>query len=182
MRCIFTNRTIGMTPFSIGTIGTNGPSVWRIVSVCVYWTCVGWRHEWATKGKQIRCSKPLLNQLLSCSLFSCTSWLFNSNLCVKIVQMVSLPVSFLSLAWTSIVADEFLHSDEGDLNFCVKDKVLHFVTHLFILSSRLLAVALFTVSFKWWVNSVLIFHCTVMAICDTTICSQRGFSCKKKNI
>ena len=43
MRCIFTNRTIGMTSFSIGTnrtIGTNGPSVWRIVSVCVYWTCV----------------------------------------------------------------------------------------------------------------------------------------------
>ena len=43
MRCIFTNRTIGMTSFSIGTnptIGTNGPSVWRIVSVCVYWTFV----------------------------------------------------------------------------------------------------------------------------------------------
>ena len=43
MRCIFTDRTIGMTSFSIGTkptIGTNGPSVWRIVSVCVYWTCV----------------------------------------------------------------------------------------------------------------------------------------------
>ena len=43
MRCIFTNRTIGMTSFSIGTnptIGTNGPSVKRIVSVCVYWTCV----------------------------------------------------------------------------------------------------------------------------------------------
>ena len=28
--CIGTNRTIG----------TNGPSVRRIVSVCVYWTCV----------------------------------------------------------------------------------------------------------------------------------------------
>ena len=44
MRGIFTNRTIGMTSFPIGTnptIGTNGPSVWRIVSVCVYWTCVG---------------------------------------------------------------------------------------------------------------------------------------------
>ena len=37
MRCIFTNRTIGIGCFSIGT---NGPSVWRIVSVCVYWTCV----------------------------------------------------------------------------------------------------------------------------------------------
>ena len=99
---------------------------------------------------------------------------------VKIVQMVSLPVSFLSLAWASIVADEFLHSDEGDLKFSVKDRVLHYVTHLFILSSRLFAVALFTVSFKWWVTSVLIFHCTVMAICDTTIwlCSQRSFSCR----
>ena len=43
MRCIFSNRTIGIGCFSIGTnrtIGTNGPSVWRIVSVCVYWTCV----------------------------------------------------------------------------------------------------------------------------------------------
>ena len=100
---------------------------------------------------------------------------------VTIVQMISLPVSFLSLAWASIVADEFLHSDKGDLNFRVKDRVLHFVTHLFILSSRLFAVALFTVSFKWWVTSVLIFHRTVMAICDTTIwlCSQRSFSCKK---
>ena len=103
---------------------------------------------------------------------------------VKIVQMVSLPVSFLSMAWASIVADKFLHSDEGDLNFSVKDRVLLFVTHLFILSSRLFAVALFTVSFKWWVTSVLIFHCTVMAICDTTIwrCSQRSFSCKNKYV
>ena len=43
MRCILTNRTIGMTSFTFGTnptIGTNGPSVWRIVSVCVYWTSV----------------------------------------------------------------------------------------------------------------------------------------------
>ena len=85
---------------------------------------------------------------------------------VKIVQMVSPPVSFLSMAWASIVADEFLHSDEGDLNFSVKDRVLHFVTHLFILSSRLFAVALFTVSYKWWVTSVLILHCTVITICD----------------
>ena len=83
---------------------------------------------------------------------------------VSIVQMVSLPVSFLSLAWASTVADQLIHSDDGDLNFSVKDKVLHFVTHLFILSSRLFAVALFTVSFKWWVTSVLILHCTVITI------------------
>ena len=97
-----------------------------------------------------------------------------------IVQMVSLPVPFLSLAWASIVVDDCIHSDEGDLNFSLKDRVLLFVTHLFILSSRLFAIALFTVSYKWWVISVLIFHCTAMTICDTTIwlCSQRSFACE----
>ena len=88
---------------------------------------------------------------------------------VSIIQMVSLPVSFLSIAWASIVADEYTHCVEGDLNFTVKDKVLLFVTHLFILSSRLFAVALFTVSYKWWVTGVLILHCTVITICDRVL-------------
>ena len=85
---------------------------------------------------------------------------------VSIIQMVSLPVSFLSLAWASTVGDEFVRSAEGHFHFSVKHTVLLFVTHLFILSSRLVAVALFTVSYKWWVTSVLIFHCTVITICD----------------
>ena len=93
---------------------------------------------------------------------------------VTIVQMVSLPVSFLSLAWASTVADEYIHCDDGGLNFSVKDRVLLFVTHLFILSSRLFAVALFTVSYKWWVTSVLILHCTVITICDRVwLCSSQ---------
>ena len=77
--------------------------------------------------------------------------------------MVSLPLSFLSLAWASPVDYEVLHSDG---HFRVKDKVLIFSTHLFILSIRLFAVALFTVSYKWWVTTVLILHCTVITICD----------------
>ena len=85
---------------------------------------------------------------------------------VSIIQMVSLPVSFLSLAWASTVGDEFIHDYE---DFSVKQRVLHFVTHLFILSSRLFAVALFTVSYKWWVTSVLILHCTVITICDRVL-------------
>ena len=90
---------------------------------------------------------------------------------VSIIQMVSLPVSFLSIAWASTVADEFIHHDmyKGHLNFSVKDRVLLFVTHLFILSSRLFAVALFTVIYKWWVTSVLIIHCTVITICDRVL-------------
>ena len=85
---------------------------------------------------------------------------------VSIIQMVSLPVSFLSIAWASTVADELIQTDLRDLHFSVKDRVLLFVTHLFILSSRLFAVALFTVSYKWWVTSVLIFHSALQVICN----------------
>ena len=88
---------------------------------------------------------------------------------VSIIQMVSLPVSFLSIVWASTVADELLHCTLGGLNFSVKDRVKHFVTHLFILSSRLFAVALFTVIYKWWVTSVLILHSTVITICDRVL-------------
>ena len=35
---------------------------------------------------------------------------------VSIVQMVSLPVSFLSLAWASTVGDEFIHYNAGGTN------------------------------------------------------------------
>ena len=94
---------------------------------------------------------------------------------VSIIQIVSLPVSFVSLAWASTVADEFIYSVLREItNFSVKEKVLHFVTHLFILSSRLFAVALFTVSYKWWVTSVLIFHCTVMTILDVWVWTRQG--------
>ena len=81
---------------------------------------------------------------------------------VSIIQMVSLPVSFLSLGWASTVADD-VGPEVADFN--VKNKLLLFSTHVFILSSRLFAIALFTVSFKWWVI-ILIFHCFVMVIYD----------------
>ena len=96
---------------------------------------------------------------------------------VTIVQMVSLPVSFFSLVWASIVADELRRGKVRCINSSVKDEVLLFVTHLFILSSRLFAVALFTVRYKWWVTGVLIFHCTVLMICDFIwICGREEFT------
>ena len=95
-----------------------------------------------------------------------------------IVQIVSLCLSFLSIVWACTVADELIHTEleHGNLKFSVKDKVLLFVTHLIILSSRLFALALFTVSFKWWVISVLILHSTVITI------SGRGWPCRRKSL
>ena len=101
---------------------------------------------------------------------------------VSIIQMVSLPVSFLSIAWGSTVADELIHIHLSNLNFTsVKHRALRYVTHLFILSSRLFAVALFTVSYKWWVTSVLILHCAVMVLCDT-VCQKGSLECGNKFI
>ena len=81
---------------------------------------------------------------------------------MKTVQMVSLPMSFLCLVWASIVADDVIHGKEedGTVNYMAHEtnKLVLFLTHFFVLSSRLIAIALFTVSFKWWITTVLIFH------------------------
>lgn len=66
---------------------------------------------------------------------------------VEIIQMISLPVSFLSLAWAFTAFDS---DDLGILGRCnVKQNVVLFVTYLFVLSSRLFAVTFFTITFKW---------------------------------
>ena len=65
---------------------------------------------------------------------------------VTIVQIISLPVSFLSLARASVVADEVFHYDDrrnNELN--MKNELVHFAKHILVLSSRLFAAALVTV-------------------------------------
>ncbi|PFX24302.1 uncharacterized protein LOC111331845 [Stylophora pistillata] len=79
-----------------------------------------------------------------------------------IIQMISLPVSFLTLAWAFTKTDERtlvlrnIISKSSDLK--VKHKVALYLTHLLLLSSRLFAICYFTVSYKWWVIGVLSFH------------------------
>ena len=85
---------------------------------------------------------------------------------VEIIQIISLPVSFLSLAWASTTADELLHKKVSD-DLSIKHNVTLFVTHIFLLSSRLFAVCYFTLSYKWRVVGVLSFH--TFAIMTTDI-------------
>ena len=84
---------------------------------------------------------------------------------VKIIQMISLPVSFLSLAWAFTASDS---DNLGILEHCnVKQKVVLFVNYLFLLSSRLFAVTFFTITYKWWIISVLMIHNVLILILDT---------------
>ena len=85
---------------------------------------------------------------------------------VTIIQMISLPVSFLSLAWAFTSADEWILVARGissSSDLTVKHKIAFYVNHLLLLSSRLFAICYFTVSYKWWVIGVLLFHtCAVV--------------------
>ena len=84
-----------------------------------------------------------------------------------IIQIISLPISFLTLAWaftatdkTSLAGRKIIPSS-GAMK--VKHQLALYVTHLLLLSSRLFAICYFTVSYKWWVIGVVMFHsCAVL--------------------
>ena len=85
---------------------------------------------------------------------------------VKIIQMISVPVSFLSLVWAFTAFDS--ESDSGIFGGRnVKQKVVHFANYFFLLSSRLFAVTFFTITYKWWIISVLMIHNVLILIVDT---------------
>ena len=96
-----------------------------------------------------------------------------------VIQIISLPISFLTLAWAftatdkmSLVANHIMPSSSY-LN--VKHQLVLYATHLLLLSSRLFAICYFTVSYKWWVIGVLMVHCCVMVI--ATVIQHRDKVC-----
>ena len=83
---------------------------------------------------------------------------------VKIIQMISLSVSFLSLAWAFTTADELLQKGDTIHVLKVKHKLFLFFTHVVLLSSRLFAISYFIITYKWWIIVVLMFHSASIAV------------------
>ena len=101
---------------------------------------------------------------------------------LTVIQIISLPVSFLSLAWAFTFVDVEWDESEGNCNARkVKYKLAVFVSQVLLLSSRLFAICYFTVSYKWWVMAVLSLHIFVLAIADTVWFCQRD-KCKIANV
>ena len=102
-----------------------------------------------------------------------------------IIQIISLPVSFLSLAWAFTSIDELILTKRGVISsssdLTVKRKIALYVNHLLYLSSRLLAICYFTVSYKWWVIGVLSFH-TCATVTAAAIQSRGEFQCKGETV
>ena len=101
-----------------------------------------------------------------------------------IIQIISLPISFLTLAWAftatdkkSLVDFEIIPSS-GAMK--VKHQLALYATHLLLLSSRLFAICYFTVSYKWWVIGVVMFHSCAVVIA-TVIQNRDKFFCNTNN-
>ena len=91
---------------------------------------------------------------------------------VQIIQMISLPVSFLSLNWAFVIIDELLCF--GEWEFTLRRKIIIFLAEFLLLSSRLFAVCYFTVTFKWWVIGVVLFHTFVIVIAKIFVSCAEG--------
>ena len=101
-----------------------------------------------------------------------------------IIQIISVPISFLTLAWAFTATDKKSLAEwkiiprSRDLN--VTQQLALYVTHSIFLSSRLFAICYFTVSYKWWVIGVLMFHSCVVVIA-TVIRNKKEVHCSEKH-
>lgn len=87
---------------------------------------------------------------------------------VSTIQIISLCTSLLSITWTFtddsvrklIVLEGVRETDSIIIKIITR--VVFYLSWLFHLSSRLLAITFFTVSFKWWAIAVFVFHFIVL--------------------
>ena len=88
---------------------------------------------------------------------------------VTVIQIISLPVSFLSLAWAFTTVDVELEEAYNDNYRVVKHTFSFFFgTQVLQLSSRRFAICYFTVSYKWGLINVFLLHAFVLTIADTS--------------
>ena len=94
---------------------------------------------------------------------------------VKIIQIISLSVSCLSIVWAFTTADDFLH--EGEIEVKIKDKVLFFVGNLIFLTSRLLAICYIIFGFRITIPVILLFHSLIVTVFDCYPCEITHGKC-----
>ena len=87
---------------------------------------------------------------------------------VSTIQIISLCASFLSITWTftddsvrKLILLEGVRETDSIISKIITT-VVFYLSWLFHLSSRLLAITFFTVGFKWWAIAVFVFHFIVI--------------------
>ena len=87
---------------------------------------------------------------------------------VSTIQIISLCASFLSITWTftddsvrKLILLEGVRETDSIISKIITT-VVFYLSWLFHLSSRLLAITFFTVGFKWWAIAVFVFNFIVL--------------------
>ena len=76
---------------------------------------------------------------------------------VEIIQIISLPVSFLSLAWSTTILEEMAYTEFiGSLK--IKHKLVLVLLNTPLMACLIFSYCYFMVSYKWWVIGVLLFN------------------------
>ena len=87
---------------------------------------------------------------------------------VSTIQIISLCASLLSITWTftddsvrKLIVLEGVRETDSIISKSITT-VVFYLSWLFHVSSRLLAITFFTVGFKWWAIAVFVFHFIVL--------------------
>ena len=86
----------------------------------------------------------------------------------KIIQIISLSVSCVSIVWTFTAADDFLH--EREIEVKIKDKVLFLIGNFFFLTSRLLVICYIVSRFRILIFVIVVFHSVIVTVLDCCPC------------
>ena len=90
---------------------------------------------------------------------------------VKLIQKISLPISFVSLVWAFTIVDKMLYEKVvGAGNLPLLHRLLLFIANLFSLGSRLFVILFFTLRYKWWIVVAMLSHNFVMLTADVILC------------
>ena len=90
---------------------------------------------------------------------------------VKLIQKISLPISFVSLVWAFTIVDKMLYEKVvGAGNLPLLHRLLLFVANLFSLGSRVFVILLFTLRYKWWIVVAMLSHNLLMLTADIILC------------
>ena len=76
-----------------------------------------------------------------------------------LVKIASVGTSLLSITWAIVSSRRWGYKETTILRL-----VIDYLGHLFVIGARVLAIALFTVQFQFWLVAVVAYHCLVITI------------------
>lgn len=82
---------------------------------------------------------------------------------ISLIQMISAPISLLSLTWMITCMEVFREFSNTNMKFL--HNFVIFVSNLCIMAARTVALVAFCHAFPWWLSLVLCAHCFLVNVC-----------------